>query len=144
MDHVTKLKILLTVEEGLTIEDAIGELPGYCRESFREHKKGYWNGEFIVSCPVAAKLAAGDFVDDLSPYFPQLLRMKATHDADFELQIAVGAPGPDEFWLESHSVAMLAALGAKITVVSQASKREDASACTSSALPNLRSWPGSE
>jgi hypothetical protein len=142
MEAVTKLRIQLTLEEGLDIKDAIGELPGYCRESFREHKKGSWNGEFIVSCPVAPELAAGDFVDDLSPYFPQLLRIKTFHDAEFEFQIAVGAPAPDEFWLESHSVAMLAALGAKITVVNQDSKREGTSASTTAALPNLRSWPG--
>lgn len=115
--HLTKLKIGLAVQEGQQLQDAVGNLPGYCRESFQEHAKGHWSGEFIVSCPVAPDLAEGDFVDDLAPYFPHLLNLKTFYSATFEFQIAVGAPASESFELASHLVAMLASLGSSIMVV---------------------------
>jgi hypothetical protein len=114
--HVTTLRIYLSVDETQSISDALAGLPEYCATSFSEHAKGCWSGEFPVSCPVAPHLAAGDFVDDLAPYFPQLHGLKSFYDAIFELEIGVGKPAPDNFKLESHLVAMLASLGASIEV----------------------------
>ncbi len=72
---------------------------------------------FVVTCPTAPKLAEGDFVGDLSPYFPSFLRLKQFYNASFTLQISVGDPAEDFFDLESYSVALLAALGASITII---------------------------
>jgi hypothetical protein len=115
MSHaVTKLFIYFAVEEGCNIADAIGKLPQFVQDSFSEHSPGMWSGDFIISCPIAPKLADGDFVDDFAPHFPGLLRLKQFYDAAFELQIAVGEPGPNCFEVKSHMVALLAALGADI------------------------------
>jgi hypothetical protein len=91
-------------------------LPHYSRESFVQVSPGCWQGDFIVSCPVAPELAAGDFIDDLAPYFPALLNLQEFHEAAFRLQIAVGHPGPGEFCLPRQMVALVAALGADLRV----------------------------
>jgi hypothetical protein len=114
MPNASTLRIYFGVDPDQSIAGALEGLPKYCADSFHEHSKGCWSGEFPISCPVAPELAEGDFVDDLAPYFPQLLQLKKVYDAVFELQIAVGLPGPETFKLESHLVALLAALGATV------------------------------
>ena len=114
MPAITKLRILFTVDEDQSAADALQDLPGYVKESFVEHLPGEWHGDFEVTCPVAPKVADGDFVDDLAPYFPALLKLHKFYDASFELQISVGPPGPEDFELSSSMVAMIAALGANL------------------------------
>jgi hypothetical protein len=114
MSHKSTLRIYLAVSPDQNVADALKGLPKYCCESFQEHSKGFWNGEFPISCPVAPNLAEGDFVDDVAPHFPHLLRLKTFYDAKFELQIAVGPPAPESFRIDSHLVALLAALGATV------------------------------
>jgi len=116
MPNATTLRIYFGVRPDQSIAEALEGLPRYCSESFKEHSEGSWNGEFQVSCPEAPELAAGDLVDDLAPYFPQLLRLKTFYDAVFEMQIAVGPPAPDIFVLESNIVALLASLGTEIQI----------------------------
>lgn len=116
MHAVTKLLIYLEVSEGQSIQEALLGLPEYSQESFREHAPGKWHGDFMISCPVAPELADGDLVDDFAPYFPVLLHLKGTYDAEFELQIAVGEPGPEQFDIPAHLVALVAVLGASICV----------------------------
>ncbi|RYY52197.1 MAG: hypothetical protein EOO09_22055 [Chitinophagaceae bacterium] len=118
MHAVTKLDIRLRVQSGQTIDEALDGLPSYAKSSFTEGPPGDWRGDFIVSCPVAPKLAAGDFVDDLAPHFPLFLKLLQFYDAEFQLQIAVGPPGPDEFELPSHMLALAASLGAGLRVIS--------------------------
>ena len=65
---------------------------------------------------MAPEVADGDLVDDFSPYFPVLLELKNLYSADFELHVAVGAPAPNPFRFESHTVALLAALGVPIYI----------------------------
>lgn len=117
MVEITKIQICLTAREDQNLPAALHGLPDYCVSSFKEHSKGNWRGEFVISCPVAPNLAEGDFVDDFAPYFPNLLGLKTFYDAEFQLQIAVGAPASNFFELPSHMVALLAALGAKIRIV---------------------------
>ncbi len=116
---VTKIQITLRLDEAESIEAVVEDLPDYSRESFRPDPETphLWRGEFNISCPVAPELAEGDLVDDFSPYLRELLLLKNLHEADYELIVAVGPPGPTAFHLASHTVALLAALGAKITVV---------------------------
>ena len=117
MVEITKIQICLTAREDQNLPAALHGLPDYCVSSFKERSKGNWRGEFVISCPVAPNLAEGDFVDDFAPYFPNLLGLKTFYDAEFQLQIAVGAPASNFFELPSHMVALLAALGAKIRIV---------------------------
>lgn len=98
------------------IEEVIADLPDYCASTFKHTGGNYWLGEFQISCPVAPIVADGDFVDDFAPYFPALLRLKTFYSAKYELIIAVGTPANEFFELESHSVALLAALGASVLV----------------------------
>lgn len=116
MQAVTKLDIWLRIDEGQPTGDVLSGLPQHSRESFVQVSPGFWQGDFIVSCPVAPELAAGDFIDDLAPYFPALLNLQEFHEATFRLQIAVGHPGPEEFCLPSQMVALVAALGADLRV----------------------------
>lgn len=116
MNHATKLIILLDLNEGDEIGDILSDLPGYCASTFVNTQGNHWFGEFQISCPVAPKSAEGDFVDDFAPYFPALLRLKRFNSAEYQLMIAVGEPASESFELESHSVALLAALGAPILV----------------------------
>ena len=118
MHAVTKLDIWLRVTPEQSIDEALDGLPSYSRSSFVEGPPGDWHGDFIVSCPVAPSLAAGDFIDDLAPHFPSLLRLLQFYEARFLLQLAVGAPGPEEFEIPSHMVALVAVLGASIIVTS--------------------------
>jgi hypothetical protein len=117
MKHVTKLNIKLRLHDKADIADVVSELPDYCSSTFIRGKGDLWFGEFIISCKVAPKLADGDFVDDFSPYFPALLRLKQFNEASFSLQIAVGSPAEEFFTLESYSVALLAGLGTSITII---------------------------
>lgn len=110
----TTLRIAIVIYPEFDISAALAGLPQYCIETFKDHGSGYWTGEFPVSCSVAPYLAEGDFVDDLAPYFPHLLRLQKFQEATFELEIAVGSPGPDTFRLPPNLVALLAALGASI------------------------------
>jgi hypothetical protein len=121
MPHITTLRIYFGLAPDQGISDALAGLPKYCAESFREHSKGCWSGEFQITCPVAPNLADGDFEDDLAPYFPQLLRLKRRYNAAFELQIAVGAPAPEVFILKSNMVALLASLGAEVEILANQS-----------------------
>jgi hypothetical protein len=116
MPAITKLSIQFNVDESQTMHEAIEGLPGYVKEGFVEHAPGWWHGDFVVSCPEAPYLAEGDLIDDLAPHFPALLRLQKFHDASFQMQIAVGAPGPEDFELPSNMVAMLAALGASFLI----------------------------
>lgn len=119
MAYVTKLDIVLQIDPDTeSIGDVVCSLPSYSAETFVQLPDGRWRGEFTISCAVAPEMAAGDFIDDFSPYFEDLLRLRDKHDACFELQIAVGHPAPESFLLKSHSVALLAALGASIRSVS--------------------------
>ena len=116
MKHVTKLTICLELCDDDTITEVLEDLPEYCLSTFQDIGDNCWFGEFPVSCSIAPKLAEGDFVDDLCPYFPALLRLKRLYSARFELHIAVGEPA-EEFWnLEDYSVSLLAALGASIRI----------------------------
>ena len=126
MHAVTKLDIWLRIEEGQSPGDVLSGLPQYSRESFVQVSPGCWQGDFIVSCPVAPDLAAGDFVDDLAPYFPALLSLQEFHRATFRLQIAVGHPGPGEFCLPRQMVALVAALGADLRVTTSKNPAEPA------------------
>ena len=123
MPHVTKLLITLHLDADDSITEVAGGLPDYCSSTFHEAGSGIWRGEFIVSCPVAPELADGDFVDDFSPYFPALVRLKGLYDAEFVLEVAVGEPAANSFELRSFSVALLAALGASITVYDNSTPR---------------------
>lgn len=116
MKHITKLAIYLTLQEGDKIEDVVSGLPDHCAATFKHTRGTCWFGEFRISCPIAPKLADGDFADDFAPHFPALLHLKTSHSAEYELFIAVGDPAAEFFELESHSVALLAALGASIIV----------------------------
>ncbi|MES2568498.1 MAG: hypothetical protein V4710_00410 [Verrucomicrobiota bacterium] len=116
MKRVTRLLITLRLDEGDNIGEVVRDLPEYCSSSFRRIDGGLWSGEFIVTCPEAPELAEGDFVDDLSPHFPALIRLKGIYEASYSLEIAVGSPASKSFFLHGHSVALLAALGASITV----------------------------
>ncbi len=118
MNHLTKLTILLELHEDERIEEVVSALPDYCGSTFVNTSEHFWFGEFMITCPVAPELAEGDFVDDFAPYFPALLRLKTFHSAVYQLIIAVGAPADTCFELESHSVALLSALGASILVQS--------------------------
>ena len=110
MNHETKLTILLEIDEGDRIGDIVSELPDYCASTFANTRGNYWFGEFQISCPVAPKVADGDFVDDFAPY------LKTFNSAEYQLIIAVGEPANEFFEMESHSVALLSALGASILV----------------------------
>ncbi len=116
MHSVTKLDIRLRVEHDQKIEVVLSGLPSYSRESFVQEADGHWHGDFIISCPVGPELASGDFIDDFAPHFPALLSLLRHHDATFQLQIAVGHPGPEEFHLPSNMIALVAALGADLSV----------------------------
>jgi hypothetical protein len=118
MPHLTKLIITLTLDAGTRFED-VDHLPGRSEDTFQQISPTEWRGEFIVSCPVAPELSPGDFEDDLAPHIYDLLHLKTFHSAIYELQIAIGRPGPDIFDLKPHSVAMLASIGASITVIKQ-------------------------
>ena len=116
MEHVSKLTISILIDDDKEIGDALKDLPDYCASTFTESGSGWWYGDFQISCPSAPKLADGDFVDDLCPYFPALLALKRFYSAEFELHIAVGSPA-EEFWtLDPQSVALLAVLGASIDI----------------------------
>ena len=116
MHAVTKLDIWLRLEPDEQCDDVLSGLPLYARESFVQEEDGHWHGDFIISCPIAPELAAGDFLDDFAPYFPALLTLMQFHEARFQLQIAVGPPGPEEFRLPGNMIALLAALGADLRV----------------------------
>ncbi len=116
MTHITKLNIVPSLDSDENISEVVGDLPDYCSSTFENFRDNHWHGEFVVTCPVAPKLAEGDFVDDLSVYFPVLLRLKEFYNASYTMQIAVGDPAQEFFDLQSHSVAMLAALGADIHI----------------------------
>ncbi|MCP5543090.1 MAG: hypothetical protein H7A49_04200 [Akkermansiaceae bacterium] len=116
MAHVTKLEIILTLEDGEVIGDVVSELPNYSASSFSQMADGRWRGDFIISCPVAPELAEGDFIDDFAPYFRALLELRSFNSAEYEFQIAVGSPAADTFTLDAPSVALIAALGAPIKV----------------------------
>jgi len=120
MHAVTKLLIYLEVSEGQSIQEALLGLPAYSQESFREHAPGKWHGDFMISCPVAPELADGDLVDDFAPYFPVLLNLKSFYGAEFELQVAVGAPASESFEIRPDIVALFAALGASIWATTSA------------------------
>jgi hypothetical protein len=119
MSRLTKLLITLRLGPEDEIGQAVGDLPEYCASTFAPAGNGLWNGEFIVTCPVAPALAEGDFEDDLSPHLRTLLELKRFYEAIYVLEIAVGAPAADTFELQSYSVALLAALGASITIYDQ-------------------------
>jgi hypothetical protein len=116
---VTKMQITLELGAGDSIESVVEGLPGYCRESFAPlpNLRNCWRGDFEISCRVAPELAEGDLIDDFAPYLRELLLLKDLYNARYELFVAVGDPAPDRFQLGSHTVALLAALGAKIVVV---------------------------
>jgi hypothetical protein len=118
MAHVTKMLIVLTLDSEDAISEAVNGLPGYCTETFAPipGEATRWRGEFTISCPVAPELADGDLVDDFAPYFPVLLEMKRLYAAEFELEVAVGAPAPNPFRFESHTIALMAALGASFSI----------------------------
>ncbi|MDB6070051.1 MAG: hypothetical protein JWL81_1222 [Verrucomicrobiales bacterium] len=116
MHAVTKLDIRLRLESNQIIGVVLSGLPSYSRESFVQEADGHWHGDFIISCPVAPNLVDGDFVDDFAPHFPLLLELLNFHEASFQLQIAVGNPGPEEFRLPGNMVALVAALGADLVV----------------------------
>lgn len=116
MDHITKLTITLELRDDQKMADVVAGLPEYCRSTFRPTGGSQWRGEFQISCPVAPKLADGDFEDDFAPCFPALLRMKKFNAAKFELAIAVGEPANEFFELADQSVALLAVLGASVVV----------------------------
>ena len=99
-----------------SINEIVVGLPEYCSSTFHEIGGGIWKGKFEVSCPIAPELADGDFLDDFSPYFPALIRLKGLYKADYVLEIAVGSPAASSFELRSYSVALLAALGASVVV----------------------------
>ena len=125
MSAVTRVFIWLLVDEEQSIGEAIDGLPEYCRSTFVEYESGSWWGEFVITCPVAPVVADGDFEDDFAPCFPALLKLKQFYRARFELQIAVGAPGPEVFEIPRHLVALLAALGASIIALPSSSKPRD-------------------
>lgn len=110
--------IVLALDSGELISEVVSGLPWYCKETFApiSGEENRWRGEFIISCPVAPEVADGDLVDDFSPYFPVLLELKNLYSAEFKLEVAVGAPGPDPFRFKSHTVALLAALGSTINI----------------------------
>lgn len=116
---VTKVGMVLHLSENEEIGNVVDYLPDYCAESFvaLPDRPGCWRGEFIISCPVAPELAAGDLVDDFAPYLRELLFFKDAYQAEYELTIAVGEPAPASFTLRPHIVALLASLGAQIVVV---------------------------
>ena len=92
MPHITRLVITLRLDAEDNIAEVVAELPAYCSSTFRAMSGGFWRGEFAVSCPIAPKLADGDFVDDFSPHFPALIRLKGLYHADYMLEIAVATP----------------------------------------------------
>ena len=116
MPAITKLSIQFRVDDYQTVQKAIEGLPGYVKEGFVEHAPGWWHGDFEVSCPEAPHLAEGDFIDDLAPYFPALLKLQYFYDASFQMQIAVGAPEPEDFQRSSNMLAMLPVLGTNLLV----------------------------
>lgn len=116
MAAVTKLVVTVRLLPSERIQDVVGGLPDYCRSSFADVGDGWWRGEFVATCPVAPALVEGDLVDDVFRYFPHLLRLKQAHSGRFELVIAVGLPNPVTFELAESIVAMLAGLGARITI----------------------------
>jgi len=115
--HVTRLLIDLTLDSTERIEDVVSGLPEYCTQTFQEHSPCRWHGEFVVTCPVAPKLADGDFVDDFAPYFPRFLRLTERPQTKFRLEIAVGSPAPETFSLPSNMVSLIAVLGADIDIL---------------------------
>ncbi|HEY1053016.1 MAG TPA: hypothetical protein VGE39_24770 [Prosthecobacter sp.] len=123
MPAVTKLIIQFVVGEDCTAHKALHGLPEYVIKSFVEHAPGKWHGSFVVSCSEAPHLAEGDFADDLAPCFPVLLRLQRFHEATFELQVAVGPPGPEEFEFSSSMVALVAALGANLVITTSSNPR---------------------
>jgi hypothetical protein len=123
MPHVTRLLITLHLDAEDRIAEVVAGLPDCCSSTFQNVGSGIWQGEFIVSCPVAPALADGDFVDDFSPYFPTLVRLKGLYDAEFALEVAVGEPSASSFELRSFSVALLAALGASVTIYDNSTAR---------------------
>jgi hypothetical protein len=111
--------IKISIKEGESLDDAQSYIPRECEDTFKQVSATDWQGEFVVSCPTFPDASPGDFEEDLAPHLYDFLLLKKFYDASYELQIAVGAPGPDFFDLQPHSVALLAALGASITVVKQ-------------------------
>ena len=148
MTHVTKLDIVLTLEEGKAIEDVVSELPDYSASSFSQMTDGRWRGDFIISCSVAPELAEGDFIDDFAPYFRALLDLRSFNSAEYEFQIAVGSPAADSFDLDASSVALIAALGAPIKVrkngAEQGSADQSATALESTSEGIQKPQPESE
>lgn len=118
MPAFTQLLIRFHLGADQSIGEALEGLPHYSRESFVEDPPQCWRGDFVISCPVAPELAEGDFIEDFAPHFRALLTLKSLYDAEFELQIAVGPPGPLSFHLPSHMVALTAALGASLRICS--------------------------
>lgn len=116
---VTRMQITLQLDENEDIATVVEDLPDYCRSSFvpDAESPNQWRGDFVITCPVAPDLAEGDLIDDFSPHLRELLWLKVLNNAEYELFVAVGPPGPVIFHLAPHTVALLAALGAKITVI---------------------------
>ena len=141
MELMTKLAIMLTLDEDDNIADVVRELPAYAASTFERTSGTNWYGEIPVSCPVSPRLAEGDLIDDLSLHFPVLLKLKNFHSAEFELHIAIGDPAEDYFDLESYTVALLAALGSSITIANRkwqqrCAEQEEQQVSPYSALPD--------
>lgn len=83
----------------------------------RRNGDGTADFELQWSHEEAENVAEGDLVDDVAPIFPELLNLKTFHDATFDFQIVVGAPHPNPFRIDSHIVAMIAALGGTISAI---------------------------
>jgi hypothetical protein len=128
MKNITRLLIYISLDSKRRIEDALVGLPKYCTETFEEHNPGMWNGEFIISCPIAPHVADGDFEEDFAPYFPQLLNLKTFYDGIFRLEIAVGSPDPEVFFLPPHMIALIAILGAEVWISTKKAAEQDAAA----------------
>lgn len=115
--HLTKLDIILKIDPSHeSVEEVVSTLPQHSASSFKALPDGRCQGDFIISCPIAPELAEGDFVDDFAPHLRALLDLKTFHSAQYELHIAVGSPAADTFRLDATSVALLASLGASITI----------------------------
>src|SRR4030095_13923317 len=59
MPNVSTLRIYFGVDPEQSITEALEGLPKYCSDSFQEHSKGCWSGEFPISCSVAPEMAEG-------------------------------------------------------------------------------------
>ena len=116
--HMTKLTMHIH-DYQQSLQDTLKALPEYMVDSFESYDEKKWYGEFIITSPEAPELADGDLVDDLAPFFPQLLEIKKSCDVDFELHIAVGNPASDFFMIEPNIVSLLAALSAKIVITNK-------------------------